>query len=457
MTATAERVDPGILAAGRYRTTSIGILLVITLIAFEAMAVATAMPRAVAALHGLAYYGWPFTAFLVTSVVGMVTGGDRCDRDGPRRPLLTGIAVFGAGLLVAGIAPTMAVFVLGRAVQGFGGGMIVVSVYVLIAEVYEERLRPRMFAALSAAWVLPSLVGPVLAGLLTQHLTWRLVFLMIAPFVVISLALILPALRRLPAQDRPPARAGRWPIALVAAAGAAALQYAGQELRWWSLLPAVAGAAALVPSLRRLFPAGTFRLRVGLPSVVALRGLVAGAFFATDSYVPLTLTHVHGYGPTAAGAPLILGSVGWSAMSWWQGRHADTPRYLLVRAGFGMVAVAALAMTAIAVRHVPGWVSCPVWLVGGGGMGLVMPSLSILLLDFSPVAERGRNSSAMQIADMLTSALCIALGGALVAAAERSALSLPTAVTVIDLTMCAVALVGAVAAVRIREERGWAS
>ncbi len=438
-----------------YRATTIGLLLVVTVIAFEAMAVATAMPRAVAALHGLAYYGWPFTAFLVSNVVGIVTGGELADRRGPARPLVAGLVIFTAGLLLAGLAPTMTLFVGGRAVQGLGSGLVIVAVYVVIAEVYDETLRPRMFAALSAAWVLPSLIGPVVSGALTQHLTWRLVFLTIPPFIVVGLALIRPALRGLPEHRLGPEtdRMGRWRFAVLAAAGIAVMQYAGQHLRWWSLALLVAGAALLAPALRVLFPAGTLRVRRGLPAVVAFRGMVAGAFFAVDSYVPLTLTDLHHYGATAAGLPLMIGALGWSAGSWWQGRRPDVARSLIIRVGFAFVATAALGMTLLTVPHLPGWISYPTWLVGGTGMGLVMPSLSILLLEMSPAAERGQNSAALQICDVMTSAVCIGLGGVLVAAAEHGALSLRGAVAAIDVAMAFVAVTGAVLAGRVVTRR----
>lgn len=445
---------PGIEGSGgllgpRYRATTAGILIVITLIAFEAMAVATAMPTAVKALHGLAYYGWAFTGFLITNVVGIVTGGEVSDRDGPRRPLLAGLAVFTSGLFIAGFAPDMAIFVAGRAVQGFGSGLIIVAIYVVIADAYDGSLRPKMFAALSAAWVLPSLIGPVISGALAQHVTWRAVFLMIPPFVLLGLTLILPAMRRLRVRQNSDARISRWRIALVAAVGVATMQYAGQALRWWSAPLAVLGLVLLLFALRQLFPAGTLRVRRGLPAVVAFRGIVAGSFFAVDSYVPLTLTELHGYGPTAAGVPLIIGSMGWSAASWWQGRHPEIPRHHYIRVGFVFVMLAGWTMALLTVPGLPGWLSFLAWFIGGAGMGSVMPSLSILLLDFSADTERGRNSSAMQIADVITSAICVGLGGVLVAAAERTALSLGVAIRTIDIAMGAFAIVGVVLAARV--------
>src|SRR3712207_8203370 len=111
--------------------------MLVTFIAFEAMAVGTAMPTAVAELDGLAWYGWPFSAFLVASVVGMVVGGDAGDRRGPRVALPWGVAAFAAGLLGAGLVGSMAVFDGGRGLQGPGGRVVGGLLYVTAGQAYE--------------------------------------------------------------------------------------------------------------------------------------------------------------------------------------------------------------------------------------------------------------------------------------------------------------------------------
>ena len=98
----------------------------------------------------------------------------------------------------------------------------------------------------------------------------------------------------------------------------------------------------------------------------------------------------------------------------------------------------------------PAWLVYPVWLAGGFGMGLAMASVGVLLLALTPRAERGANSSSLQISDSVSSALCIGLAGALVAASARDVLSLPAAAGTLDLVMVAVALTGAVLAGRAR-------
>lgn len=192
-----------------YRALSIGIVSVVLLIAFEATAVGTAMPVAARELHGVPLYAFAFSGYFTTSLFGMVLAGQWADRRGPLAALTTGIGAFAAGLLLAGTAGTMWVFILGRAVQGLGGGLVIVALYVVVGRAYPERLRPAIMAAFAAGWVVPSIVGPLASGAVTEHLGWRWVFIGIPVLVVLPLAMALPQIRRRasgPVHDTGPAR-----------------------------------------------------------------------------------------------------------------------------------------------------------------------------------------------------------------------------------------------------------
>ncbi|MCT2584969.1 MFS transporter [Actinophytocola sp. S1-96] len=413
----------------------------VTIAAFEHLGVSTAMPRMVADLDGAALYSWPFTAFLAASVMATVLSGRVSDRLGPVPALLTGPALFLAGLFTAGLADGMAVLLVGRVLQGLGLGTQVVGIYVLVALVFPVRRRPAAFGLLAAAWVVPSLVGPTAAGLVTEHVGWRWVFLGITPFALLGVLLLLPAIRSLPPNggDRAPARRGVVPAAVATAAGIAALTWAAQHAVWWL---ALAGIAALVPGLRVLLPRGTFANRRGLPATVLARGVFAGAFFAVEAYVPLTLTAVHGFSPAAAGLPLTVGACGWAAASHWQGRYPDIPRERLIRVGMASLGVALACTALIGPDWGLGWLSVPCWLLAGASMGLAYPSISVLGLEYAGERERGFVSSALQVSDMTMAATMVGLGGVMLATFASTAD--PTAAVVpLNLLMAGLALVGA--------------
>ncbi|WP_309052558.1 MFS transporter [Streptomyces sp.] len=469
-------VEPprGSVLDSAHRALSVGIVSVVLLIAFEATAVGTAMPVAARELHGIPLYAFAFSAYFTTSLFGMVLAGQWSDRNGPLAPLATGISAFAAGLLLSGTAGAMWVFVLGRAVQGLGGGLVIVALYVIVSRAYAEHLRPAIMAAFAASWVVPSVVGPLASGTITEHLGWRWVFVGIPVLVVFPLALALPAIRRTasgPADPSAPVQPWdrrRIRLALGISAGAGLLQYAGQELRWLSLLPAAVGAALLVPAVRGLLPRGTARAARGLPSVVLLRGIAAGSFIAAESFVPLMLVTQRGLSPTLAGLSLAAGGLTWALGSWIQSRPWTEPyTERLVIGGMVLVAVAIGTAPAVLVHAVPVWVVAVAWGLGCLGMGAVISSTSVLLMKLSAPHEAGANSAALQISDGLSNVLLLSAGGAAFAALGGGAVghaaathvpaatsSHPAAFAAVFLPMAGVAAVGAWVATRLQPSRG---
>ncbi len=462
---TEAQAGEGVLSRP-YRALSVGIVSVVLLIAFEATAVGTAMPVAARELDGVALYAFAFSGYFTTSLFGMVLAGQWSDRDGPLGSLTAGIGAFAAGLILSGTAGGMWLFVLGRAVQGLGGGLVIVALYVVVGQAYPERLRPSIMAGFAAAWVVPSVVGPLAAGAVTEHLGWRWVFVGIPVLVVLPLALALPQIRRRtrgrtadPALVPPGRRRIR--SALAVALGAGLLQYAAQDLRWLSLVPAAAGAALLVPAVLRLLPAGTYRAARGLPSVVLLRGVAAGSFVAAESFVPLMLVTQRGLSPTLAGFSLAAGGGTWALGSYVQSRPRVEPyRERLMFFGMVLVAAAIAAVPGVLVHAVPVWTVAVAWGFGCFGMGLVIASTSVLLLHLSAPEEAGANSASLQISDALSNIVLLAAGGAAFASlgggtvtdtATSAAGSHPAAFAAVFLPMAGVALAGAWVTTRLRE------
>jgi MFS family permease len=441
------------------RAATVGLLLLTLVTAFEAMGVGTAMPAVIADLGAVSAYALPFTAFLAASVFGTVLGGRWCDAAGPRAALLATPVLFGVGLVVAGTADALPQLLVGRLLQGFGAGAQMIAGLVTIAAVYPERARPAVFGLLSSAWVLPSLVGPPVAGLLADHLSWRWVFLGVLPLLLGAALLVWPHLSGMdgPAADAVagPQRRRRLLPALVAAVGVGLLQLGGQLLADVAVPAALlvaAGAVLLALGLPRLLPRGAFRLARGLPTVVAMRGVLAGAFFGAETFLPLMLVEQRGLATTLAGASLTGAALTWSLGAWLQGRPGRrTPRWVLLTLGFVLV-LAGIGVAALATDPaVPAVTAALGWAVAGLGMGLGLTSLSVLVLELSAPGEQGANASALQVSDALGSIVLIGTAGAIFAGFAGGGRSPgATPFLVIDAVMAVVCVGGALVAYRVR-------
>src|SRR5215467_15728202 len=192
----AEDRVPGLFAA-QHRALTIGLVLSITFVAAEALAVVTVMPVVAHDLGGLRLYGWVFSAFMLGSVVGIVMAGRAADRRGPAIPFVAGLILFGAGLAIAGLAPSMEVLVAGRVLQGIGAGAVPSVAYAVIGRSFPSPLQARMMAVLSTAWVVPGVAGPVVAAEVAHLFGWRWVFLGLLPVVAVAGSIAVPALIRL--------------------------------------------------------------------------------------------------------------------------------------------------------------------------------------------------------------------------------------------------------------------
>jgi MFS family permease len=403
--------------AAPYRATTLGMVALVSLNAFEALAVATAMPTVAHELDGLKLYAMAFGGMLAASVVGMTLAGRGCDRSGPARPLWSGLATFIVGLLLAGLAPSMTLLIAGRVLQGLGAGATSVALYVMVGRLYPPSLRPKVFSAFSAGWVLPSLVGPALAGLVVQHLGWRWIFLGVPLIALPAAALLYRPLAALPAGPASDTDAPvLWPWALGTALGVLAMYAAGQSHGPLALAAMAIAVVALTICARRLVPSGTLRAARGLPSVVLLRGLAPAAFFGCEAFVPLLLSRERGLSPALAGIALSIGAFSWFCGSWYQGHYASNgSRSRLIALGAALLALG-IGMTASAIHPaMPITVALLGWTIAGLGMGLAYPSLSVLVLQLSPPGTEGRNSSALQLSEAIAVATMLALGGSLFA------------------------------------------
>lgn len=416
----------------RHRRLTVGLVLSVTLVAFETLAISTVMPVVARDLGGLELYGWVFSAFFLSSLVGIVVLGGLVDRVGPAIPFALGMVVFAIGLLLGGLAPSMEILVLARVLQGFGGGAIAPTSYAAIGRSLPDSLRPAMFAILASAWIVPGLIGPAVAGTIGDSFGWRAVFLGLLPLIVVAAALSMPALLAI---GRPPVgadgtRAGsdavrRLPYAIAVAIGAG-LTLAGlssDSLPGLAVL-VVAGIALGLFGLVRLVPAGTLTARRGMPAAILVRGLMTFAFFAVYAYIPFALVELRGMTATEAGLALTSATVTWTAGAWVTARLVERlGEGRLVRIGLAVMLAGLAASLLVVMPLLPPLVGILTFGLAGFGIGIAYSPISLIVLALAPAREIGTATSGLQLTDVLGESLGTGVTGAILAFAVRAAIA----------------------------------
>lgn len=395
-----------------------GILASVGAVAFESLGIATILPAVAKDLGGLGAYGWGLSALMLANIVGTIIAGTDIDRRGPARTIFVGSLIFAIGCLLAGLAPSWGVFIAARTLQGLGVGAIMAYAYSLVGIVYPGRLQAVMFAFLSSAWTIPSLLGPVLAGVLTSLVDWRVVFWAITPITLLLLPLVLPAARRM---ARPRTRAGRripsqvW-FSILLATGTGAVLF-GLELDAIPLLVilCVGGLAGGMIALRHIVPAGTLSARRGKPAGIAIRFLLCGVYFGSEAFLPLGLIGVHGLNVALAGLGLAAGALAWTAGSFIQARidmARPGTRSRSTRIGFLVLLVGEVVMGATVALPImwPGWAVIG-WTIAGIGMGVAFNAATAVTMASTPAESAGSTSASLQLAQTLATAIIAGLGG----------------------------------------------
>ncbi len=436
----------------RHRRLTLGLILLISGPAFEGLAVATILPRVVANLGGLSLYGWSFSAYMLATILGLILAGDEADRKGPVLPFIFGVSFFVLGLILAGSASSMLTFVLSRGVQGLGAGIVASVAYVCLGRGYPEPLKPQMIAILSSAWVVPGLVGPALAGIVADAVGWRWVFLGLAPVLPLAIVMILPALKIL----TPSTSSGSWNMhRLFAALGlvvGSGMTLAGLQVSAIPFAIALTLSCLVIgiPSLHRILPAGTLKVKAGMPAAIATMGLLSLGFFGGDAFLPLTIISIRGQNTLVAGAALTAATLTWSAGSWIQARLAPRQgRRLLVTAGLILIVLGLAGITSVLNPVIPVAIAVVAWGVAGLGMGLAYSTVSLVVLETAPADQQGSATASMELASMLGSALGAGLGGAIIALVTASGNVPGTGIGVVDLLVIAIIGIAILAAIRL--------
>ena len=405
------------------RLLTLAIVLSISLVAFDALAVVTIAPEITQQLQGRAAYSWLFSGFFLASILGTAIAGQQADRKGPNGTINWGLALFGLGLFLSGVATNMTTLLAGRALQGFGSGMLVTSLYVVINLAYDDASRSRIFALMSSAWIAPALIGPLAAGYIVTFTSWRVVFLALLPLVVVVAFAVrsgLPKSEVISAETE-----NRLPAALRLVLGATLLLIAPSQANFWMTGPlAVIGLILGFSGLKPLLPERTLSLGRGLPTSIVVHGLVFAAFSTVEAYLALALTSVLNLTPLTAGIIIGCAAVTWSGGTWLQEKldadispHKRQGRTLvgevLLLVGISLQIVALYSTSYALALSLIGWVTA------GMGIGLAHTATLALVQRYTPEGEAGKTSSAMYLFEQLAFSLSVGAGGALLLLASQ--------------------------------------
>ncbi len=405
----------------RHVALTFGILLLTTITALEALAVTTIASTIARELGGIALYSWIFSASLLAQIVGTVVAGHWADQGGIRNPFLTSLGTFAVGILIAALASNMPMFIVARVLQGLGAGGLLNSVYTSINVNYEDRLRSQMLAVVSSAYILPAILGPYVAGLIAQQLTWRLVFWALLPLLLVAGILVLPAFWRQIRQGKPVGYQ-RLLAAVQLAAGTGCL-LAGLDLlpTFIGIVLAVLGVVVAIVPLRLVLLPEKLRVQCGFSLALVARGLFTATYFGTESFLVLALTSLKGYRADTAGLVVASAALTWFGGTWLQARldrrHSKQERSRRMVVGITFMLAGICIVQSF--LWLPGLIF-PLLIVLTGhmltsfGIGLAEPASGTILLASAPDGEEGRISSSIQIMDVLLPAVSIGLGGALV-------------------------------------------
>jgi EmrB/QacA subfamily drug resistance transporter len=424
MTTTTVAPAPPSLTRRQTNVVFVTIVLGMLLAALDQTIVSTALPTIVADLGGAGHMAWVVTAYLLAETVSTVLVGKFGDLFGRKVVFQVSAVVFVGGSVIAGAANSMLLLIVARAIQGVGGGGLMVTAMALIADVIPLRERGKYQGALGAVFGVTTVVGPTLGGLFTDHASWRWCFYVNVPIAIVMVAMAARTIPTVKAAVRPLIDyAGIVLVALGACGLVLALEWGGNEYAWGSavIIGLFAGSVALLTAFvfvelraaEPMLPMDLFRNPV-FSVCSALSFIVGFAMLGAMTYLPTYLQYVDGVSATVSGIrtlPMVVGLLGMSVLS---GTVVSrTGRYKIFPILGTAVMALGLYLMSTMNRSTGAWLESLYMLVLGLGIGLAMQVLTIAVQNTVSYAELGSATSGVTFFRTLGSSFGTAIFGTL--------------------------------------------
>ncbi len=381
----------------------------------------TIMPSIIKEIGGLEYYAWNTTIFIVASVIGSVVSANQMGKSGPRKAYQIGILLFSVGVLLCSLAPTMYVLLLGRFIQGFGGGLLFALSYAMIRLIFAEKLWSRAMALISGMWGVAAFSGPFIGGIFAEHGHWRMAFGVLLIFCVF---LFILSSKTLP-KTKPEEKVSQIPYLKLLLLGLAALTVSIGSIQKnivGSLIGICIAFLLLLilvisekNSKNRLLPTGAYKITSQLGTIYSIMALLTIAT-SIEIYVPYFAQIIDGLSPLESGYLTVLIAIGWTLSSiLFSGIKGNRVNKIILFGAFVMlIGMLGLCYFSIATLHTFTMkliIECTFLLLIGIGIGMGWPHLLTKVFSLSPKGEEDLTSSSVTTVQLIATSFGAAIAG----------------------------------------------
>ncbi|AIR67357.1 MFS transporter [Cedecea neteri] len=419
---TSQNASWATLLSGHNGLRSLALAGGVALHAINIYIVTTILPTVIQEIGGLAWYAWNTTLFVAASIVGSAVSAKLIARQGAAMAYLSALLLFSCGAVICALAPSMPVMLLGRVVQGLGGGVLFALSYALIRVAFEAPLWSRAMALVSGMWGIATLCGPAIGGVFAEIGEWRLAFWALLPIAAVLALIVMVQFRSM---SKPEAGEARLPVLTISllVLSVLAISLAGLG---GSLALNISGIAVGLglgwliarldsrPDAAKLLPRGAYSPTRGIGLLYAMMALLVIGL-TTEIYVPYFLQLIHLFGPLSAGYLTAMMAGGWTLAALCSASVSSKMSQRIICVGPLVVLVSLVTLSIIMptpFNGPAGVVACGTALAGVGfGIGLAWPHLLTKVFQAAPPGEETLASASITTVQLYATALAAALAG----------------------------------------------